>query len=120
MLTAAILSSLLIIPPQNRVPLFEYQTVLRVFEGKQEVYLRQIVVWDLYHTPRGVELHVVDWVRLEDCSLRKVGGKWLLSIKRFDKYVHAVADRLIETEGYVDVELLDRQAFNVYERRGLQ
>lgn len=116
--TIAVISSLMI-PPSNRVPLIEEQTVYKLTDGKPEAYLRQIVVWDLYWTVNGYELHVVDWLRAEECTTTIIEGKWLVMCTRNGRRVKVLAEHRIVTEGYVDVELLDRQSLNVYERKGL-
>lgn len=91
----------------------------QLIDGKPEAYLRQIVVWDLYWTVNGYELHVVDWLRFEECTTTIIDGKWIVMCTRNGRRVRVLAEHRIATEGYVDVELLDRRSLSVYERRGL-
>ena len=64
-------------------------------------------------------MHVVDWLRAEECTTTIVNGKWLVMCTRNGRRVKVLAEHRIVTEGYVDVELLDRQSLSVYERRRL-
>lgn len=119
LLTSLVVLTGLVIPCGNRVPLIEEQTVYQLIDGKPESYLRQIVVWDFYWTVNGYEFHVVDWLRVEECTTTIIDGKWLVMCTRHGRRVKVLAEHRIVTEGYVDVELLDRRSLSVYERRGL-
>lgn len=111
------LTSLLIV---NVVPLVELQAVMVMEDGQPKVNLRQCIVWDMYETSAGQELHVREWFKRESTEVTKLGGKWLIIAMRADAMYVIQPLAIVETTSFTDAEVADQKAFDPLFRKPLQ
>lgn len=111
------LTSLLIV---NVVPLVELQAVMVMEDGQPKVNLRQCIVWDMYETDKGQELHVREWFKRESTEVTKVDGKWLVIATRADAMYIIQPLAIVETTSFTDAEVADQRAFNPLFRKPLE